>query len=106
MDIDTARLWIRIFLIGAAICVTSVPVIYAFYPWRTRRLGQLFMLQAFMFAVAIDTSLLFSFWRPDSILVRFVVNMILLVGLAVSTLGMAVHIWKLSHPRKGRHWKK
>lgn len=103
---DTFILWIRIFVVGAAICATSVPVIYAFYPWRTRGLGKVFMLQAFTFAVTMDISALFSFWRPRNLLFVFIVDLLILLGIGVSTLTMALFIWKLNHPRKGRHWRK
>jgi hypothetical protein len=64
------------------------------------------MLQAFTFAVAIDISALFSFWRPHNLLFVLLVDLAILLGIAVSTFGMASYIWKLNHPRKGRHWKK
>jgi hypothetical protein len=106
VDMSTVILWIRIFTVAAAICTTSVPIIYAFYPWRTRWLGRFFMGQACAFAFALDITVVFSFWRPKNIMIIFFVDMLLLLNIMVTTTGMAVFIWKLNHPRKGRHWRK
>lgn len=99
-DIETLRLWIRIVLIITAICTTSVPVLYAFSPWRSRLFGRLFMLQAISFAVAMDLSVLLSFWQPKNILIIFWINAIILSGIAASTAALAVMMWVV--PRRAR----
>lgn len=103
-DINVLRAWIRIVLIVAAICTTAVPLLYSFSPWRSRRLGQLFMLQAVSFAVAIDLSLLFSYWRPktteDNILLLFWVDASVLTMIAISTAALAWMMVLLNYRKK------
>jgi hypothetical protein len=104
-DVATLIQWIRVFTFAAAICTTSVPAIYAFYPWRTRRFGQLFMLQAISFAIALDTSAVFSVWRPKHIVIIFFADLVFLALISASTFGLALQMWRVTHPstKIGRH---
>jgi hypothetical protein len=100
-DVEVLRMWIRIVLCIAALGSTSFPVLYLFSPWRSSPIGRLFMLQAVSFAVAMDLSLLFVFWRPESILVRFWINAIVLTAIAMSTILLTVTVARRQH-RLGR----
>lgn len=106
-DIEVLQFWLRIVCVIACVTTTAVPVIYAFAPWRTRLFGRLFMLQAVSFAAAIDLITLFAFWRPDNILIVFWVEVIVISGIAVSTLLLTVMMWvtayKNAPKRGGRH---
>lgn len=106
-DIHVFMMWIRIFLVGAAICTTSVPVLYAFYPWRSRRFGQIFMLKAISFAFAMDVSAVLAFWQPKNIWVLFIADMLILTLIGISTALLTWQMWRMSHPKKkkGRHRK-
>lgn len=99
-DIETLRFWIRVCLWVAAICTTLVPAIYSLSPWYRSLLGRAFMVQAIAFAMIVDITLIFSYWKPDSqadILVRFWVNAVLLTIVAGATLMLAISIWLLNH---------
>ena len=103
-DVETLRLWIRAVTFIAAICTTSVPIIYSFSPWYRSRLGQLFMLKACSFALAMDLACLFMVWQPKNILIIFWADAIVLTLIAGSTLALAILILKLNLPKKkGRH---
>lgn len=99
-NIEFLGMWILICTIVAAVGTTAVPVLYAFSPWRSRRLGQLFMLQAVAFAMAIDLTVLFEIWRPINILVLFWVNAVVFTFIASSTSALAIFMWRLNHPSK------
>lgn len=99
-DIDVLTQWIRVVLWISAICTTSLPMLYAFYPWRSTRLGRLFMLMAFSFATAIDLTLLFQYWMPKNILVVFWVDAIVFSLIAISTSLMTWKIWYLNHEHR------
>ena len=105
VDIDVLAVWILICVIVAAIGTTAVPILYSFSPWRSHLLGQLFMLQAISFALAVDFTALFAVWSPKNILVMFWVNTIVFTAIAVSTSSLALLMWKLNHPKKRKnHW--
>lgn len=96
LDLDELlSMWILACIIIAAIGTTTVPILYSCFPWRTRRLGRMFMLQALSFAAAIDLTALFSFWTPKSILVLFWVNAIVFTGIAISTSALAWVMWEI-----------
>lgn len=93
--------WIEICLVIAAFGATTVPVVYAFSPWYKSRLGRLFMLQAFAFALAMDFTAVFHFWPPDNITVLFWTNAIIFTLIAASTLGLTWKICKYNYLKKG-----
>lgn len=99
---DILTQWILACVIVAAVGTTSVPLTYSFFPWRTRRLGQLFMLQAVSFAVAIDLTALFIIWTPKNIMVLFWINAIVFTGIAISTSALAVVMWQIKKKGNGR----
>lgn len=99
-DIKVLTTWILICVFVAAVGSTAVPILYAFSNWRARRLGQLFMLQAVAFAIAIDFTFLFNIWTPKSILVLFWLNALVFTFIAASTTALTWYMWKLNHPKK------
>lgn len=99
-NVETLRLWIHIATAIAAACTTSVPVLYSFFPWRSRLLGRLFMLQACSFAAAMDLSTVLQLWKPTNVLLAFWTDVIVITAIAVSTLLMAIFMWRLSHQKK------
>jgi hypothetical protein len=102
-DVEALRMWGRVVLIIAAVCTTSVPIMYSYYPWRSRLLGKIFMLQAISFAVAIDLFTIFSIWSPLEYQWLFWVRAIVLTLIAGSTSAMTWMMWRFSKPlRKGR----
>ena len=84
-DIHLLTLWIQGCLILAAISTTAFPVLYAFAPWWSTRLGRGLMIQGIAFALAIDLTLLFTFWETDNILLLFWVNAVVLTLLAFAS---------------------
>lgn len=99
-DIETLKLWIHICLIVAALGTTAFPLLYSLTPWRSTMLGQLVMLQAAAFALAIDLTLLFQFWTPDSILLIFWVNAVVFNLIAISTTALTWAMWRMNRKRK------
>lgn len=92
--------WIRVCVIVAAISTTAVPIIYSFSRWRSRRLGQLFMLQALAFAAALDLRAVYMFYSPVNILLEFWVKAFVFTLIAISTTALSCLMWRLSHPKK------
>jgi hypothetical protein len=99
-DIHALLLWIRVCLCIAAAGTTSVPLVYMFSPWYSTRLGQIFMLKAISFALAIDMTVLFIFWQPKNILIQFWVEAVTFTAIAISTSTQAFMIWRLRKRRK------
>ncbi len=103
-DIHILQQWIRVVIVIAAICSTTVPIIYAFSRWYKSWLGQLFMAQSISFAAALDLTALFNFWQPKDILIIFWIDVFVLTAIALSTLALAVLIFSMNYPRsKGKH---
>lgn len=101
-DIDFLTGWILGCVIVAAIGATAVPILYSFSPWRSRRLGQLFMLQALAFAAAVDLNVIFAFWTPSNVLVMFGIEAFIFTAIAISTSALSWLMWRLNHPKKER----
>lgn len=99
-DVEVLMEWIRVATIIAAVCTTSVPVIYSFSPWYESILGRLFMLKAVSFALAMDLTVLFMLWKPSNILVVFWTDAVVLTLIAGSTASLAILIWRMNHPKK------
>lgn len=100
-NIDLLRDWIRVVVIITAICTTSVPAIYALFPWRSRTIGKVLMMQAIAFAMAMDLSALFTVWTPKDILVIFWIDAIVLTAIAISTASMTCFMgWAYLSNRK------
>lgn len=89
-------LLIHIAQIVAAVCATSVPIIYVFSPWYVSKLGRAFMLQAVAFAAAVDLTVLFQFWRTMNIEALFWVNLVVLGLIAVATAVLTIVIFRLN----------
>ena len=101
-DIEVLMNWLQVVLVITAICVTSVPILYSFSPWRTTSLGRWFMRQAIAFAAAFDITTIFSIWQPTGmdILVWFWINVIVMLSVATSTAGVAIWIVRSNYMRR------
>lgn len=104
-DIETLQLWIRIVAVIASVCTTTLPIVYSTFPWRTRLIGRLFMLQTMSLALTVDVSTMFAFWKPKDVLIVFWVDALMLTLLAISAILMAFFMLKLrSHSLKGEEY--
>lgn len=99
-DAEVLRVYILVIVTMASIGTTSIPVIYAFSAWRSSPLGRAYMVKAITFAVTMDLTLLFMFWRPSNIMIRFWINAILLTAVAMTSAWMAWNIWRIGHPNR------
>lgn len=99
-DVETLTHWIQACLIVAAFFTTLFPVIYLIFPWHTTRLGRLLMLQAVSFALALDITLLFSFWMPGDFLFIFWTNAVVFTLIAISSALLTAMLWKLNRDNK------
>lgn len=102
-DINVLRTWLTVVAIIAALGANAVPIVYSFLPWRSRLIGRAFMLQAVVLAAALDTTVLFAFWRPKEILVLFWVQAMIFTGIAIATLTLAWVTLRMRFPRRRRH---
>jgi hypothetical protein len=101
-DIKVLTAWIFACVLVAAVGTTLVPILYAFFPWRMRPIGKLFMLQSIAFALAIDLTALFMLWPTQNILLLFWLNAFIFTFIAGVSISLAV--WFLTkmciYPRK------
>lgn len=104
-DINILRTWILVVAFIAALGTNLVPIVYFFTPWRQRMLGRLFMFQAVTFAVTLNMSLVFSFWKPKDILILFWIDAIVLTAVAISTSALAWMIWQLKRTNGNYKWR-
>jgi hypothetical protein len=96
-DLDVLLLWYRVVCVICSLTTTAVPILYSFTPWRTRLFGKLFMVQAISFAIAMDFTTLFAFWRPTSILIVFWVSIGMLSLIGISTSGLAIMMFVIPY---------
>jgi hypothetical protein len=99
-DVHLLTEWIKIVTFIAAICTTSVPLIYSFSAWYASKLGRLFMLKSVSFALAMDLTVVFMIWQPTDVLVIFWTDAIVLTFISASTASLAFLIWRMNHPKK------
>lgn len=96
-DIHALNHVANVFLWLAAISATLFPIIYVFSPWYKTDLGRVVMLQAFAFAVALDVTLVFSYWKPGDVLFVHWVEVIVFGMIALATSSMTYLLWKLNY---------
>lgn len=89
-NVDVLTAWILVCVIVAAIGTTAVPILYSFFPWRSRPIGKLFMLQSISYALAIDLTVLFFLWPTDNILVLFWINAAVFTFISMTSISMAI----------------
>lgn len=91
-NIEVLRMWIRVVVLITAVCTTSLPILYAFFPWRSRPIGKVFMMMAISFALAMDLSAVFSYWKPTNanVLWIFWADVVVLTGIAMSSVFMMI----------------
>lgn len=98
---------LQVCLVIAAMFTTSFPVVYAFFPWRSTRLGKILMGQGVSFALTLDLTVLFQFWEPSNILVLFWVEAFGFALIAVSTGALTWMMLRVnSRRRKFQHISK
>lgn len=98
-DIELLRIWLRIVIIVASLCATSLPIMYSFSRWAKSGLGRAFMLLSSSLAAAMDIQVMFMFWRPP-ILVMFWANAIVITGIAIATVWLTWWVWKMNFSRR------
>jgi hypothetical protein len=96
-DLNSLLLWYRVVCVVCSIATTAVPILYSLTPWRTRLFGKLFMVQAISFAIAMDLTTLFAFWRPTNILFRFWVGIGVLSLIGMSTSAIAIMMFVIPY---------
>lgn len=101
-DIHTLLHWLRVVLIVAAICATLFPILYLFSHWWSTMLGRLLMLQGVAFALALDVTCLFTYWRPTDILVEFWIDVIVFTLIAVATASLTVMMIRANYKKLRR----
>lgn len=99
-EINSLIFWIKICLVIASVGTTLVPFIYAFSPWYKTNLGRAFMTQALAFSLAVDMTTYFAFRPPEDIRVRLWANAAVFTIIAVSTIGLAILIWRLNYSER------
>lgn len=99
-DIDTLVRYLLVVVVIASVCATAVPILYSTGPWRAKKLGRLFMLQAVTIAFALDVTVLFQFWHPKDILWVFWIEVVIYTMIAYSTAMLAWMSWRLNHPKR------
>lgn len=98
-DIEVLTKIIQICLYVAAFFVTAFPVLYAFSPWYSTKLGRLLMLQAIAFASAVDLTALFQFWQPKSVLVYFWIETLTFIFIAIASGLLTWGLWRTNHSK-------
>jgi hypothetical protein len=101
-DLEVLIFWIRIVQVATAISVTSFPILYAFKPWRSTITGRLLMLQGVAFAMALDVTALFAYWRPSNLLVMLWIDAIILTFIAIATSSLTWWMWRTNSTKKIR----
>lgn len=96
---ETLDLVILICLIIASITSTTFPLLYSFSRWDESILGRAMMSQSIAFAMALDLTLLFHFWRPPFPYARLF-TMIVFVFIAGTTTTLSVILWKLNYQKR------
>lgn len=98
-DVEVLQQWILICVGFAALNTTFFPVLYLFSEWNESKLGRILMLQGVAFALAIDLTFLFAFWRPEDILVLFWINAAAFTLVAVATGLLTWMLWRTNHSK-------
>lgn len=98
-DIDVLRTWVRVVLIVAGVCSTTLPVLYSFSPWRQRALGRLFMSLAISFAAVIDLWATLQLWKL-SLLMHYYFDVVVLTAVAISTVRLTYYMWRVNWPKQ------
>lgn len=96
-EVQTLLRWIQTCLAFAAFSTTLFPFLYLFSPWYKTKLGRVLMLQSVAFALAIDLTLVFSFWTPTNIYVVLWLNVIVFSLIAISTGLLTWAMWRINH---------
>jgi hypothetical protein len=64
-DVETLRIWVRVMLLVAAICVTLFPALYAtLSPWYRSKIGIALMMKSLSTALLIDYAAVRTYTSP------------------------------------------
>jgi len=102
LDVEVLELWVLGCVVLASFFTTLFPAMYLFSAWTSTPLGRILMLQGIAFALAIDLTLTFAFWRPDNIHVVLFVNAFVFTFIAASTGALCVMLWRANYSKKAR----
>lgn len=81
---------LHFFLIIAAACATAFPVVYLRRPWYKSALGRVLMLHGVALALALDLTLLFTYWRTTDLRLHIYIDIAVIGLVAGATLGLLV----------------
>lgn len=101
-DVETLTHILEAFLVVSAFFTTCFPMLFAFCEWYKSELGRLLMGTMVSFALAMDVTVLFTFWTPgmNHILLEFWIEVGVFGFIAVSTAALTYMLWKTNfHPR-------
>jgi hypothetical protein len=99
-DVQTLRHYLFIVVAVAAGGVTAIPIVYSFAPWWKSKLGIKFMALAVSFAITLDVTVLFQFWKPSSILVLFWTECTIFTLIAAAAWPLAWLMLRMRRPSK------
>lgn len=106
-DIETLRTWLQWVLGVAAFFTTAFPLLWFFSIWTSTVTGKLLMFWTLSFALVLDVTVLFQFWKPTDILVLFWTEAIMFSLIAVSSAAMTFRLyWVNYHEDIMRRFKK
>lgn len=94
-NIEVLNRIIQSCLYFAAFSTTLVPVVYALAPWYQSALGRAFMLQSVSFAAVMDLTVIFQFWTPIDVRVKFWIEAIMFVVIAAATTRIVILMLKI-----------
>jgi len=90
--------WIALSIFVAVIATSSFPILYSLSPWYKTVLGRAMMAQSIVFAVAVDFTLLFMFYRPPYPWGR-IITAIVFTHIAVTSTSLTLILWRLNYKR-------
>ena len=71
---ETLIHWLHFFLIVAAVCATVFPIAYSVVPWYRTALGRVLMLHAVALALALDVTIIYTYWTKSNIALALWIN--------------------------------
>lgn len=87
----------RVLLALACILATAFPIYYSCTRWRQTRLGQALMAHALGYAATLDTTFVYSFAVPDSLLVYRVINLLVIGFVLVGAISLPMMLYYYRH---------
>lgn len=93
---EALQTWITLALAIAAICTTTLPLLYAFSTkmWYRTAMGRAFMAQSVALALAIDLTLLLRFWDDRPLYSGRILTALVLTLVATTSAGLTLLVWR------------